>query len=90
MEQISKNAEKILYALVGSKMRQYSGKELSEMTGLQPAEVNMTVRELQRAGAIDVHIRASSDPYTFTSVAVTPKGRVTVLEKDVKSPGCNT
>lgn len=90
MEKISKNAEKVLYALVGSKMRQYSGKELSEMTGLQTGEVNMAVRELQRAGAIDINIRASSEPYTFTSVAVTPKGRVIIQEKDVGSSGCDT
>ncbi|WP_298666546.1 hypothetical protein [uncultured Methanofollis sp.] len=90
MEQISKNAEKILYALAGSKMRQYSGKELSEMTGLAPAEVSMAVRELQKEGAIDVHIRASSDPYTFTSIAITPKGRVIIQDKDLKTPHCDT
>ncbi|WP_342679251.1 hypothetical protein [Methanofollis sp. UBA420] len=90
MEKISKNAEKVLYALAGSKMRQYSGKEISQMTGLAPAEVSMAVRELQREGVIDVHLRASSDPYTFTSIAITPKGRVAVQERNPKTPGCDT
>lgn len=88
MEQMGKNAEKVMYALIGGTMRQYTGTELSVMTGLPPNEVNTGVRELERAGAVDLHIRASSEPYLFSSIALTAKGRV--IFQEMKTPGCDT
>lgn len=88
MEKMGKNAEKIMYALVGGTMRQYTGKELSSLTALPPNEVNTAVRELERMGAVDLHIRASSEPYLFSSVALTAKGRV--IFQETKMPGCDT
>lgn len=88
MEKMGKNAEKILYALSGGIMRQYAGTELSTMTDLAPNDVNTAVRELERMGAVDLNIRSSSEPYLFTSIMLTAKGRVIVQE--TKTPGCET
>jgi len=85
---MEKNAKKIMYALIGGTMRHYTGKELSTLTNLPPNEVNMAVRELEKMGAVDLHIRASSEPYLFSSVALTAKGRV--IFQETKMPGCDT
>ncbi|TAJ43571.1 hypothetical protein CUJ86_10605 [Methanofollis fontis] len=69
-------------------MRQYTGRELGSITGLRPNDLNAAVRELKSAGAVDIHLRSSSEPYTFTSITLTPKGRVIFQES--KAPGCDT
>lgn len=88
MKKPEKNAEKVLYALVGSEMRQYTGKDLEGMTALSPQEINMAVRELDEMGAVEVHLRTPQEPYLFTTITLTAKGRA--IFQVMAAPGCDT
>ncbi|QYZ79633.1 hypothetical protein E2N92_09415 [Methanofollis formosanus] len=88
MKKPGKSAEKVLYALVGSAMRQYGGKDLEKMTGLSSHEINVAVRELEEMGAVEVHHRTSGEPYLFTTAKITAKGRA--IFQVMAVPGCDT
>ncbi|QSZ67673.1 hypothetical protein RJ40_09220 [Methanofollis aquaemaris] len=88
MKKPGKNAEKMLYALVGSEMRQYTGRDLERMTGLQSHEINLAVGELEEMGAVEAHHRTSGETYLFTTISLTAKGRA--IFQVMAVPGCDT
>lgn len=80
MNPIEKNATELLIILVEDKINETSGKSINELTGFEANDINDAVDYLESIGAIKVLKALRTDPYNFSRIKVTARGKYLFYE----------
>lgn len=75
MNPIEENAVKILTTLIEKEVKEVQGKQIEQMTGLSPEDINDAVGYLEDLGAVDVIKWLGTAPYNFGAVMVNSRGK---------------
>jgi hypothetical protein len=75
MNPIEENAVKILTTLIERNVEQAHGKQITQMTGLSPEDINDAVDYLVDLGSVAAIRALGTAPYTFGAIRVKSRGR---------------
>jgi len=75
MNPIKENAVKILTTLIEREVKEAQGKQIEQMTGLSPEDINDAVDYLEDLGSVEVIKWLGTAPYNFGAITVNSRGR---------------
>ncbi len=75
MNPIENNAYQLLMSMANSKKEQFQAKELQQMSGLEPQEINDAVDYLHSIGAVEVIKALGTAPFMFAALFLQSRGR---------------
>lgn len=75
MNLVEENAVKILTTLIEKNVKQAQGKQIEQIIGLSPEDINDAVDYLVVLGSVEVIRGLGTEPYTFGAIMVNSRGK---------------
>jgi hypothetical protein len=75
MNVVEENAVKILTSLIEKNVKQAQGKQIEQIIGLSPEDINDAVDYLVVLGSVEVIRALGTEPYTFGAIMVNSRGK---------------
>lgn len=75
MNLVEENAVKILTTLIEKNVKQAQGKQIEQIIGLSPEDINAAVDYLVVLGSVEVIRGLGTEPYTFGAIMVNSRGK---------------